>query len=95
MSTGAISWHRFDRATFDVGREDIAIAGSDQAIGIYSSERSIVDAFRLRAEVGYEVARDALREWLRRGGKPARLIAIATRLPRAKSTVLNALEMLA
>ncbi|BBZ26121.1 transcriptional regulator [Mycolicibacterium madagascariense] len=95
VSTGAISWHRFDRATFDVGREDIAIAGSDQAIGIYSSERSIVDAFRLRAEVGYEVARDALREWLRRGGKPARLIAIATRLPRAKSTVLNALEMLA
>ncbi len=94
VSTGAIAWHRFDRATFDVGREDVAIPGSDQTIGIYSPERSIVDAFRLRAEVGYEPARDALREWLRRGGKPARLIAIAARLPRAKSPVLNALEML-
>lgn len=33
-------------------------------IGIYSPERSIADAFRLRGEVGYELARDALREWL-------------------------------
>ena len=58
------------------------------------AERSIADAFRLRGEVGYELARDALREWLRRGGKPARLIEIASRLPRAKSPVLRALEML-
>jgi hypothetical protein len=61
---------------------------------MYSAERSIADAFRLRGEVGYELARDALREWLRRGGKPARLIEIAARLPRAKSPVLQALEML-
>ncbi|CCK55022.1 Conserved protein of unknown function (part2) [Mycobacterium canettii CIPT 140070008] len=60
-----------------------------------SPERSIADTFRLRYEVGYELARDALREWLRRGGKPARLIEIATRLPREKSPVLRALEMLA
>jgi hypothetical protein len=64
-------------------------------IGMYSAERSIADAFRLRGEVGYELAREALREWLRRGGKPARLIEIATRLPRAKTPVLHALEMLA
>jgi hypothetical protein len=63
-------------------------------IGIYSPERSIADAFRLRGEVGYELARDALREWLRRGGKPARLIDIASRPPQAKSPVLEALEML-
>ncbi|WP_193018911.1 hypothetical protein [Mycobacterium tuberculosis] len=50
---------------------------------------------RLRYEVGYELARDALREWLRRGGKPARLIEIATRLPREKSPVLQTLAMLA
>jgi predicted transcriptional regulator of viral defense system len=93
-STGAIAWHQFDRATFEIGREQITIPGSDQTIGIYSPERSIADAFRLRAEVGYELARDALREWLRRGGKPARLIEIASRLPRAKSPVLQALEML-
>ena len=94
MSTGAIAWHRFDRNTFDVGRDYISIPGWDQAIGIYSAERSIADAFRLRREIGYELARDALREWLRRGGKPALLISIATRLPRAKSPVLNALEVL-
>jgi len=92
--TGAIAWHQFDRATFAIGREQITIPGSDQTIGMYSAERSIADAFRLRGEVGYELARDALREWLRRGGKPARLIEIAARLPRAKSPVLQALEML-
>jgi len=30
-------------------------------IGIYSPERSVADAFRLRGEVGHELARDALR----------------------------------
>lgn len=93
-STGAIAWHQFDRATFEIGREEISIPGSDQTIGIYSPERSIADAFRLRGDVGYELARDALREWLRRGGKPTRLIEIALQLPRAKSPVLQALEIL-
>lgn len=93
--TGSIAWHHFDRATFDIGREQLVITGSDQMIGIYSPERSIADAFRLRGELGYELARDALREWLRRNGKPARLIEIAVRLPRAKRPVLDALEMLA
>jgi hypothetical protein len=61
-------------------------------IGIYSPERSIADAFRLRGEVGHEMARDASREWLRLGRKPARLIEIAARLPRTKLLVLQALE---
>lgn len=94
-STGAIAWHQFDRATFDIGWEEIPIPGTDQKIGIYSPERSIADAFRLRGEVGYGLARESLKEWLRRGGKPARLMEIASRLPRAKSPVLQALEALA
>lgn len=93
-SHGTIAWHQFDRDTFDIGRENIPIPGTDQAIGIYSPERSIVDAFRLRGEVGYELARESLKEWLRRGGKPAELMAIASRVPRAKSPVLQALEAL-
>jgi predicted transcriptional regulator of viral defense system len=93
-STGAITWHHFDRATFEIGRDEITIPGSDQTIGIYSPERSIADTFRLRGAQGYELARDALREWLRRGGKPARLIEMAARLPRAKSPILQALDML-
>lgn len=94
-TTAAIGWHQFDRATFDIDRDVIPIPGTDQTIGIYSAERSIADAFRLRGEVGYELAREALKEWLRRGGKPARLMQMASRLPRAKSPVLRALEMLA
>jgi predicted transcriptional regulator of viral defense system len=93
-STGAIAWHHFDRATFDIGREQMTISGSGQTIGIYSPERSLADAFRLRGEIGYELARDALREWLRRGGQPARLMKIASRLPRTKSPVLQALQVL-
>lgn len=91
---GSITWHSFDRPTFDLGREEIPIPGTEMTIGLYSAERSIVDAFRLRGEVGYELARDALKEWLRRGGKPARLVDLATTLPRAKAPTLSALEML-
>ena len=93
-STGAIAWHLFYRQTFDVGRDRITIPESDQEIRIYSPERSNADAFRLRGGVGHELARDALREWLRRGGKPALLIDIATWLPRAKTATLRALEMM-
>ncbi|WP_370586157.1 hypothetical protein [Tessaracoccus sp. MC1679] len=87
-------WHSFDRDTFGVGRVEVLIPGSDLRIGLYSAERSIVDAFRLRGEVGYELARDALKEWLRRGGKPARLVELALVLPRAKAPTLAALEAL-
>ncbi|QNQ91169.1 hypothetical protein GP475_11410 [Corynebacterium poyangense] len=90
----AITWHHFDPSTFDIGRDTIPIEGSDLRIGIYSPERCIADAFRLRGHVGYETARDALKEWLRRGGKPNRLIQIGLQLPRAKTPLLRALEML-
>ena len=90
----SIAWHLFDRATFELGRDEIAIPGTDLTIGIYSPERSIADAFRLRGETGYEMARDALKEWLRRGGKPTRLIEITSRLPRATGPVLRALDAL-
>lgn len=91
----AIRWHVFAKATFDVGRTRIPIPGAELQIGLYSAERCIADAFRLRGELGYDLGRDALKEWLRRGGKPAQLIAVAGRLPRAKGPVLQALELLA
>jgi hypothetical protein len=93
--SSSIAWHSFDKATFDLGREEIPILGTDQLIGLYSPERSIADAFRLRGEIGYELARNALKEWLRRGGKPAHLIVFATTLPRAKTPILTALDALA
>lgn len=91
----SIAWHQFDRATFEIGRAEIPIPGTSLTIGIYSPERSIADAFRLRGETGYELPRDALKEWLRRGGKPAKLIETASQIPRAKGPVLRALDMLA
>jgi predicted transcriptional regulator of viral defense system len=94
-TSSAIRWHLFDRATFRLGRGTITIPGTHQEIGIYSPERCIADAFRLRGELGYELGRDALREWLRRGGKPASLISIAEHLPRAKKPLLDALAVLA
>jgi predicted transcriptional regulator of viral defense system len=90
----AIRWHLFDKNTFALGREEILIPGSEQTIGIYSPERTIADCFRLRSAIGYEAARDATKEWLRRGGKPADLMQVAKQIPRAKSPVLAALEML-
>lgn len=92
---GAIAWHTFDRGTFDLGRTEVEIPGTDLTIGLYSPERSIADAFRLRGQTGYETARDALKQWLRRGGKPAALLPYATALPRAKKPLLDALELLA
>lgn len=90
----AITWHQFDAATFTIGRDTSSIQGSDLLIGLYSPDRCIVDAFRLRGQLGYEIARDALKEWLRRGGQPNQLMQIALQLPRAKAPVLRALEAL-
>ena len=92
----AIRWHLFDAATFELGRQTIAVPGTRGAmtIRIYSPERCIADAFRLRGSLGYEAGRDALREWLRRGGKPADLMLFAQQLPRAKRPLLDALQVL-
>lgn len=93
-TTAAITWHHFDRATFTLGRSEIGIPGTDHKIGVYSAERSIADAFRLRGTIGYETGRDALKEWLRRGGKPAHLIELATQLPRARQPLLDTLQVI-
>lgn len=90
----AIRWHLFDEKTFQLGREIIPIPGTTATIGIYSAERSIADAFRLRGEMGYELGRTAMREWLRRGGQPARLARIAEELPRARGPIMRTLEAL-
>ena len=91
-----VTWHIFDKATFDLGRLLMPIEGADGAeIGIYSPERSIVDAFRLRASAGYETGVEALRNWLKRpGSNPARLMQMASAVPRSKGPLRRALEVL-
>ena len=88
-------WHRFDPLTFDVGRDVVRVESSDVQVGLYSAERSIVDAFRLRQNVSHEIAVEALREWLpRRGSSPAALMRIAAQLPRATGPLSTALSVL-
>lgn len=94
-TTAPVTWHYFDKATFDLGRDTITIDGTDTTIGMYSPERSIVDAFRMRGTHGYELATEALRTWLnRRGSHPARLIQLAEQLPRATGPLRTALDVL-
>jgi len=52
-----VRWHRFDARTFHLGRETLQVE-QGIALGIYSAERSIVDAFRLRHQEGDELALD-------------------------------------
>src|ERR1700730_7044035 len=46
-----VRWHLFDPATFDVGREEVPVDDA-HALGLYNAPRSIVDAYRLRRELG-------------------------------------------
>ena len=85
-----ISWHRFDPATFDLGR-DILDLGAGQSIGLYSPERCIADAFRLAGSEGPELGNEALR---RRGSSPAQLLKLAAQLPRAESSLRRSLHIL-
>ncbi len=88
-----VQWHHFDAATFDIGREQLDI-GSGQNIGIYSAERCIIDAFRLRHLEGDDTANDALKQWLRRGGQPSTLMGMARSFPRARSALQRTLSVL-
>jgi predicted transcriptional regulator of viral defense system len=88
-----VTWHRFDPATFDIGRKVIAL--DDQAtIGMYDAARSLVDAFRLASQHGSETAYEGLRRWLRGGGAPTELLEMANHFPRTLPRLRTALEVL-
>jgi predicted transcriptional regulator of viral defense system len=89
-----VKWHRFDAKTFAIGRNSLPIYG-DLSIGLYSAERCIVDAFRLRWSEGDDLAYIALRRWLgRRGSKPAALYEMARNFPKTLPVILNAVQTL-
>lgn len=88
------SWHSFDAATFDIGREQID-AGEGTRVAIYSAQRTIIDAFRLMHQEGSDVAYEALRRWLRRrGNSPAALLKMARSFPKALPRLRLAMEVL-
>lgn len=89
-----VTWHSFDVATFDVGRDEYGVAARSD-VAVYSAERTIVDCFRLKHQEGSELAHEALRRWLRRrGSTPSSLLKLATSFPRTKPRIQEALEVL-
>ena len=92
-TSAPVRWHTFGRATFELGRSKIPVDDT-HALGLYDAPRTIADAFRLRREVGPEVANEALRRWLRKGGEPGELLRITNSFPAAKPAILHALQVL-
>lgn len=89
-----VRWHRFRDNTFEIGRETIDV-DEGVSIGIYSAERSLIDAFRLRYQEGDEIAVEALKQWLKRpGAMPASLLAMAKHFPKAEPSLLHTLRIL-
>lgn len=94
VSAAPVAWHHFHRATFELGRKPLRLAG-DATIGLYSAERSIIDAFRTRGHGGPELAHEALKRWLRKpGSNPATLLKLAASFPRSVTALRKALEIL-
>jgi len=89
-----VRWHRFHDATFELGRQRLGV-DENVELAIYSPERCIVDAFRLRHLEGDEVAVDALRRWLKwPNATPAHLLDLARSFPKGEPALLTALRVL-
>jgi hypothetical protein len=89
-----IRLHQFGQPTFELGRQMVGVGGRSE-IGLYSAERSLIDAIRLRHHEGSDMAFEALRSWLDLPGRsPAQLIGMARKLPGAEAPLRHALEVL-
>lgn len=72
--------HVFDAATFELGRERVEIAAGEH-VAIYDPVRSVVDAVRLRHQVGTDIAYGAARRLLDlRRGAAGELIEVGRKL---------------
>lgn len=90
----AVRLHHFGTRTFDIGRLTLDV-GARRPLGLYSAERSLVDAVRLRHDEGADLAWEALRRWLQRpGSSPSKLLELAKRLKGAEAPLRAALEVL-
>jgi predicted transcriptional regulator of viral defense system len=86
--------HRLRADTFDLERTDLEIA-PNESVPVYSPERTVVDALRLKHLVGDSVALTAAKRYLaRRGARPSLLAEIARKLG-AGRRVFDTLRVLA
>ncbi|WP_225220239.1 type IV toxin-antitoxin system AbiEi family antitoxin domain-containing protein [Oerskovia merdavium] len=88
-----VRWRHFDTKTFPIGRGLLDI-GDESTIGLYSAERSIIDAFRMRNIEGPELANESLKRWLRSGGRPSELLRVARDFPRTLTPLRQTMEIL-
>ena len=93
-ATMAITWHRFDPETFNVGRRERPIPGTNLSIGIYTPERTLADLAR-HPNLDQAELIEGIRRWLRKSGNyPANLLKVARRLPGARYRIQTILEIL-
>lgn len=92
-TTSPVRWRHFAPGTFEIGRNRLDIGGR-RSIGLYSPERCIIDAFRMRHFEGADLANEALKRWLRRGGQPSELLGLARSFPRTQTVLRKTLEIL-
>lgn len=92
-TTAPVRWRHFNPETFDLGRDRLDL-DSGRSIGLYSPERSIIDAYRMRHLEGTDLAHEALKRWLRAGGQPSQLLALARSFPRTQPVLRETLEIL-
>lgn len=85
--------HRFDPSTFNIGKQPFEVAPGE-SVNVYSPERTVADAMRMRHLVGEGVALSALRTYLsEKRGQPAELMEVSRRLGRA-SALTNAMRVI-
>lgn len=89
-----VTWHAFQPETFRLGRETLTL-GPGITTGIYSPQRSVIDAFRLRHREGSDLAIEATRQWLRKpGNHPGQLLDLAAAFPSVLPVLRTTLEVL-
>lgn len=84
--------HVFDADTYQLGRERVEVAPGE-TVAVYDEVRSVVDAIRLRGQVGSEVAYSAAKVLVgRRRGAVGQLVEVADAL-RCSGPVRELLEV--
>ena len=90
----AVTWHRFDPKSFELGRNKQPILGTNLTIGIYSAERTLADLARHPKMDQAELV-EGIRRWLRRPeNHPSKLLRFSQKLPGAHFHIQRILEIL-
>lgn len=93
VSYPPVALHVFEPDTFELRREQVEVAPGEQ-VPVYDPARSVVDALRLRHQVGADIAYGALRRLLGRRRGAAREVLEVSRILDCEGPTRGALEVL-